>query len=164
MNYRYLKSTDADQLEDLIALVENNLPDERWWVPIRPIIREHFFDREWIRFIGCFDGERLVAAAGLFLHEEAFRTSAEAAGLDPAVVAEVGRCMVRPSRRGENLMLSMSGQLKDSARAHGREWLIAAVHPDNVAGRRSLERLGMEEKAEVVEAGIYPRAIYAMPL
>ena len=109
MNYRYLKSADADQLEDLIALVENNLPDERWWVPIRPIILEHFFDREWINFIGCFDGERLVAAAGLFLHEEAFRMSAEAAGLDPAVVAEVGRCMVRPSRRGENLMLSMSG-------------------------------------------------------
>ena len=164
MDYRYLNSTDADQLEELIALVEANLPDEKWWVPIRPVIREHFFDKEWIRFIGCFDGDRLVAAAGLFLHEEAFRGSAEAAGLDPSTVAEVGRCMVRASRRGENLMLSMNQQLKDRARAQGREWLIAAVHPDNVAGRMSLERLGMEEKGEVVEQGVYPRVIYAMPL
>ena len=164
MDYRYLKSTDADQLEDLIALVESNLPDEKWWVPIRPVIREHFFDREWIRFIGFFDGDRLVAAGGLFLHEEAFRASAEAAGLDPALVAEVGRCMVRPSRRGENLMLSMNQQLKDCARAQGKEWLIAAVHPDNLAGRRSLDRLGMEERGQVVEEGGYPRAIYVMPL
>jgi len=164
MDVRYLNSSDEAELEGLIALVESNLPNEKWWVPIRPVIREHFFDKEWIRWLGCFDGDRLVAAAGLFLNEEAFRVSAEAAGLDCSVVAEVGRCMVRPSRRGENLMLSMNEQLKDYARAHGKEWLIAAVHPDNLAGCRSLRRLGMEEKGEAVEQGTYPRLVYAMPL
>ena len=164
MDFRYLNSSDEEQLEDLISLVEANLPNEKWWVPIRPVIREHFFDPKWIRFIGCFDGDRLVAVGGLFLNEEAFRTSAEAAGLDPSVVAEVGRCMVRPTRRGGNLMLSVSQQLRDCARVHGKEWLIAAVHPDNAAGRKSLERLGMEEKGEVVEPGGYPRVVYAMPL
>ena len=164
MEVRYLNESDKEQLEDLIELVESKLPDPTWWPPIRPEVREHFFDRDWMRFIGTFDGERLVAVAGLFIEPSTFKASAEAADLDPADVAEIGRCMVRPSRRGSNLMLSMSKQLTDYARAIGREWIIAAVHPDNAAGCRSLEQLGMEEKGEILQDGTYPRTIFAMTI
>ena len=164
MDYRYLHESDREQLEDLIGLVESKLPDSTWWPPIKPEVSEHFFDKNWIRFIGCFDGERLIAAAGLFLEPSTFASSAEAAGLDPASVAEIGRCMVRPSKRGSNLMIGMSKQLTDYARAVGREWIIAAVHPDNTAGCRSLEQLGMTEKGHVVQDGTYPRTIYAIEI
>ena len=164
MEVRYLNESDKDQLEGLIELVESKLPDPSWWPPIKPEVREHFFDRDWMRFIGSFDEGRLVAVAGLFLEPSTFSASAEAAGLNPTDVAEIGRCMVRPSKRGSNLMLSMSKQLADYARATGKEWVIAAVHPDNVAGCRSLEQLGMEEKGSVLQDGTYPRTIYAMEI
>ena len=164
MDFRYLKESDQDQLEDLIAYVEANLPDEMWWPPIRDEVRSHFFDHSWTRIIGCFDNDALVAAACLFLEPFVFTASAEAAGLAPAVVAEIGRCMVRPSKRGANLMLSMSKQLLDCAYLHGQEWVIAAVHPDNAAGCRSLERLGMSERARIVQSDVYPRIIYGMQI
>ena len=89
---------------------------------------------------------------------------AEAIGLNPAKTAEIGRCMVRPSRRGSNLMLAMSKRLVDCAVMHERDWIIAAVHPDNISGCTSLERLGMEEKGQILQDGIYHRSIYAMHL
>lgn len=164
MDYRYLKETDRDQLEELISLVESKLPDATWWPPIKPEVSERFFDKSWMRFIGCFDGDRLIAAAGLFLEPSTFESSAEAIGLNPTKVAEIGRCMVRPSKRGANLMIGLSKQLIDYARASGKEWIIAAVHPDNVAGCHSLEQLGMEAKGSVLQDGTYPRAIYAVAI
>ena len=70
--------------------------------------------------------------------------------------------VVSCTRRGKNLMFSMSKQLIDRALMMDRSWIIAAVHPDNVAGRKSLERLGMAEKGFILQDDIYPRCIYAM--
>ena len=53
-------------------------------------------------------------------------------------------------------------QLVDRAVMMDKTWIIAAVHPDNVAGRKSLEQLGMTEKGFILQDDIYPRCIYAM--
>ena len=164
MHFRYLNESDKEQLESLIESVERKLPDEAWWPPIRDEVRNHFFDRDWTRIIGCFDGDELVAGAMLFLEPYTYDIFAEAIGLDPGSVAEIGRCMVRSSQRGSNLMLSMTRQLVDRAYSKEREWIIAEVHPDNLAGRKSLERLGMRETGQIVQDGVYPRIIYAMQI
>ena len=162
MSFRYLDENDRDELEGLFEFVESNSTHKDWWPPIRQEVRDHFFDFDWMRFVGNFEEERLVAVAGLFLHPFVFDHEAEAVGLDPAEVAEIGRCVVHPSCRGKNLMFSMSKQLVDRALMMDKTWIIAAVHPDNVAGRKSLEQLGMTEKGFIVQDDIYPRCIYAM--
>ena len=162
MSFRYLDDNDRDELEGLFEFVESNATHKDWWPPIRQEVRDHFFDFEWMRFVGNFEDEHLVAVAGLFLHPFVHGHEAEAAGLDPADVAEIGRCVVHPSCRGKNLMFSMSKQLVDRALMMDKTWIIAAVHPDNVAGRKSLEQLGMTEKGFILQDDIYPRCIYAM--
>ena len=162
MDFRDLDNKDRSELEGLFEFVESNSTHKDWWPPIRQEVRDHFFDLDWMRFVGSFDGERLVAVAGLFLHPFVYGHEAEAIGLDPADVAEIGRCVVHPSCRGKSLMFSMSKQLVSRAVMMDRTWIIAAVHPDNIAGRKSLEQLGMAERGFILQDDIYPRMIYAM--
>ena len=72
MSFRYLDENDRDELEGLFEFVESNAIHMDWWPPIRQEVRDHFFDFEWMRFVGNFEEERLVAVAGLFLHPFVF--------------------------------------------------------------------------------------------
>lgn len=150
-------------LDDLIETVEVALPDSAWWLPIKQEARDNFLNPSWTRFIGVEDEFGLVAASGLFLDSFEYGESAKLLGLEEAVTAEIGRCMVAPSQRGKNLMFEMNSRLITLARELGRTHLIATAHPDNIASCRSLQKLGMEKRAETIKSG-YPRNVFYMEI
>lgn len=93
---RPLSEGDRPALEELLRVIEAALPVREWWLPVRDIAREHFFDPSWTRFYGVFDGERLVGASALFLNEFEYGDSAGCIGVPSEGTGEIGRCMVHP--------------------------------------------------------------------
>lgn len=164
--YRQLNKSDIAQLEELIAIIENGLPDKAWWVPIDDVARQHFFDEDWTYFIGAFDGDKLAGACGLFLNPHEFEEEAEKLNLDisKTKIAEIGRCMVNPEYRGNNLMCEINSRLRDVARDKGIDTVLAVAHPENTFSNNSFKKLGAIFQLETVVYNTYSRNIYTIPL
>lgn len=163
--YRQLKKSDMEQLNKLIDNIEGNLPVKEWWIPIDDIAREHFFDEEWTYWIGAFSGETLAGACGLFMNEHEFSEEIMNMGIDSTKtnVAEIGRCMVNPDFRGNNLMCEINSRLKEVAKSKGIETIIAVAHPDNIYSNNSFAKLGASLVCEAVVYNKYPRKLYTIP-
>ena len=72
--------------------------------------------------------------------------------------------MVLPEYRGQNLMLQLNRKLVSYARDKGYEYLVATVHPDNVASRTSAETLGFKLHSRFMRKGRFLRNLYVMKL
>ena len=158
---------NANKLKALIENTESSLSDELFWLPIKQQAEANFFNDEWTYFVGVFDRDDLVAAAALFFNEFEFgdtlRTIGEGKGRY-SLYAEIGRCMVKPAYRGENLMCTMIDVLVKEARARDKKYLIATAHPQNIASRKSLEKKKKKKIGETVKSGKFPRCIYLLEL
>ena len=164
MEFRYLTVNDSAQLDRLIGVIESSIPDKSWWLPIQTLAKDHFFDPEWTVIYGAFEDGMLVASSSLFLTDNEFGEAAAAIGLDLAHVAEIGRCMVDPSYRGQNLMLRLNGTLVEHARKSGIHNIVATAHPSNVPSCTSLLSLGLHVAGKIVKYETYERNIFLLSL
>lgn len=165
------KLTEADKLclYALIDTIEENLPDKNFWLPMKETARAHFFDPKWTEFYGAFDGERLAGAAALFYDKYEFGESLEhlyeiGVDLSDRHVAELGRAMVHPDYRGNNLLLEINTQLLDRARERGVDTLIATVYPENMPSQMSLKKLGMFKRTTYRKSDGFVRDILTLDL
>ena len=78
--------------------------------------------------------------------------------------AELGGSMVLPDYRGQNLMYDVNKKLLEVAKENGIEYLVATVHPENIASNRSVLKLGMQKTATIVRTGGYLRNVYFLEL
>lgn len=180
MEFRILDEKDRSQLEELVNIIEANLPDKKWWLPISEESRRDFFNKEKTYFIGAFDGEKLAAACGLFLDEneyyeeieaikkacgeETFSITASDSYRVITDVAEIGRCMVKPEYRGQGLMYRINMKLVELAKEMGMEYIVATAHPDNLPSNGSFIKMNMENKCTKMLWGGYLRNVYMMKL
>jgi RimJ/RimL family protein N-acetyltransferase len=155
---RILNKDDSNSLDNLINAVVADMEDEEWWKPISKKARNMFLDGESAIMIGAFnENNELVAASGLFFFE--MLTDTSMCMLNRGL-AEIGRCMVLPEYRGDNLMLKLNSELVELAKKLGKMRLVATAHPDNVASCRSLEQLGFTKKCLVKKWKHYSRNYY----
>lgn len=164
MEMKQLTVRDAAALDALIAVIEETLPNEAFWLPLDKVAHDHFFDPAWTEFWGMFDGDRLVAASALFFNEYEYGDTLALLGGALTGVAEIGRCMVHPDYRGNGLMYRLNCHLAEVARDRGYACLLATVHPDNLPSRRTFEKMGFENKLSCIKHGTYPREVYLLPL
>jgi RimJ/RimL family protein N-acetyltransferase len=155
---RILNKDDSNSLDNLINAVVADMEDEEWWKPISKKARNMFLDGESAILIGAFnENNELVAASGLFFFE--MLTDTSVCMLNRGI-AEIGRCMVLPEYRGDNLMLKLNRELVELAKKLGKMRLVATAHPDNVASCHSLEQLGFTKKCLVKKWKHYSRDYY----
>jgi RimJ/RimL family protein N-acetyltransferase len=152
-----LTESDAASLDGLIDTIEGNLEHKEWWFPVTKKARGMFFDGKSAVLVGAFDEGKLVAAAGLFFFEVLSETNVSTLNEE---LAEIGRCMVLPEYRGDNLMLKLNRELVAKARELGKKSLVATAHPDNIPSCRSLETLGFTKKCLVKKWNNYSRNYY----
>jgi len=162
MEFRFLTINDSAQLDRLIDTIESSIPDKTWWLPIQKLAKDHFFDPEWTVIYGAFDDGVLVASSALFFTENEFGETADMIGLDHEHVGEIGRCMVDPSYRGQNLMLKLNEFLVDHARKSGIHDIVATAHPSNVPSCTSLHNLGMRVVGKIVKYETFQRNIFLL--
>lgn len=159
---RKLEKRDKEQLENLIDEITNNLENEYFWLTINDESRSHFFDESWTYFLGMFDGDKLIATAGLFLNENEYLESQSLLKLEKYKVAEIGRAMVSPEYRGRGMMKIITEELVSEAEHRGIEYLLATAHPSNMPSIKSLESIGMKKEAYFVKNEFFERNIYLM--
>ena len=160
------KLTEDDKTDyfELIKVIEEQLDNKLYWLPISAASKDHFFDDEWTTILGLYEDKKLIAASSLFYNSNEYGESASFLGLGPSAgkIAEIGRCMVLPDHRGGDYMLLLNERLLGIAKKMHIDTLIATAHPDNRGSCRSLEKLGMKKEGFVIKNGSYPRNIYAM--
>lgn len=169
MTVRKLNENDKSALYGLIDIIEENLPDENFWLPMKETARSHFFDPAWTEFYGLFDEEKLVGAAALFYNEYEFGESLEhlsSVGFDlyGKTVAELGRAMVHPNYRGNNLLFEINAHLLKRAREKNIDLLIATVYPENMPSQKSLKKLGMVKQTTYRKSDGFVRDILTLEL
>jgi RimJ/RimL family protein N-acetyltransferase len=155
---RILNEGDSDALDNLTNVVVASIEHDDWWKPINKKMRSMCLDGKSAIMIGAFnERNELVAACGLFFFEMLSDTNVSTLSSE---LAEIGRCMVMPDYRGDNLMLKINKELVAEAGKLGKTRLVATSHPDNKASCRSLEQLGFIKKCRVKKWGNYVRNYY----
>ena len=164
MEFRKLTIDDKSNVDNLIDTIEENLEQKDFWLPINTISREHFFDDTWTEFYGVFDNSKLVAASALFYNDHEFKESAASLCMENAVIAEIGRCMVYPAFRGNNLLYKINLELLKIAASKNIEYILATIHPNNLPSQRSFQRLGLKKRHTYTKSNGYVRDIYMIEL
>lgn len=164
MEIRKLEKSDSQKLEDLIKNVEDNLEDETFWLPITDKSREHFFEESWTYFLGAFDGDELIGAAGLFFNEHEFGESCKALGIKNDNIAQYGRAMIRSDYRNKGIMKQILGNLLEHAKKIGIKKIVATVHPKNIPSQKVLTNFKFDNKLKVVKNNRYERYIFLLEL
>lgn len=162
MKTRHLTTSDRKIFDEFNGVILDALKNKEWFIPFDkddPVLEEsHDY------FIGYFDGDKLAAISALIFDEHFLGELREITGLGGKKIAEVGGSMVLPEYRGQNLMLQLNRKLVSYARDEGYEYLVATVHPDNVASRTSAETLGFKLHSRFMRKGRFLRNLYVMKL
>lgn len=164
MIFRKLTKNDANQLFSLIDKVENALTDKNFWLPLNDTAKDHFFDPDWTEFFGFFENEVLISAVALFYNEHEFGESADYLGISKKGLAEVGRAMVRPDKRGQGLLLQMLELLKEEARKRNIKTLLATVYPQNLPSKKSFLKSGFTLEDTYTKSSGFERSIFLYSL
>jgi RimJ/RimL family protein N-acetyltransferase len=155
---RILTQADGALLDGLIDTIVEGIEHKEWWMPITKKSKSMFLDGKSAVIVGAFNEKNeLVAASGLFFFEVLSETNVSTLSSE---LAEIGRAMVLPEYRGDNLMLKLNRLLVDEARKLGKTRLVATSHPDNKASCHSLEKLGFTRKCLVRKWSNYSRYYY----
>lgn len=161
---RKLTSKDSKELETLISIIESNLERKEFWLPINDIARSHFFYDDWTEFYGVFDEDILVGAAALFYNEHEFGESLKELGEDLYPLAEMGRAMINPEYRGNNLIQLINNKLIDVAKSKNIKYILATIHPENIPSKKSFMKIGGEYKTTYKKSNGYVRDIFILTL
>ena len=162
--FRQIKENDAAAFLSLIDAIEKALPDKAWWLPINPTVKEHFFDESWCYLLGAYDGERLIGASCLFFNETEYGETARLCGLPLNDTAEIGRCMVLPEYRGNNLLFLLNQELLSVAKKRSIRHIIITIHPQNIPSLSSFRKLGARYRDTIVKYDRFPREVYTMDI
>ncbi len=164
MEIRKLLRSDENELNNLISVIEENLQNKDFWLPLKPTAKEHFFDDKWTEFYGMFDGTDLIGAVALFYNEYEYGESLQYLNSGFTNVAEIGRAMVHPKYRGNNILFHLNKTLLEVAKAKHIKNLIATIHPKNIPSKKSFLKLGMKKQCTYIKSNGYLRDIYLLTL
>ncbi len=159
MTIRRLNTNDQMDLKQLTFDIEMSLSNDKFWLPISDVSREHFFDLNWTIFWGAYDGERLIGAAGLFLNENEYGESQKYIRCENEKVAEIGRLMCHPDYRGQGVAAHLVNEVLKTASRMDLDILLATVHPQNKPSQKVLMEAGFVKEGHIVKSKNYERDI-----
>lgn len=140
-----LEKKDENKLLNLINIVEKNLKEKDWWLPISDIEKRIYFKKNKILFLGAFDNEKLVGAIALFVDKNEYGTAFQyLSDKKNKNIAKIGRAMVLPEYRRKNIMNLMTQKALDKAKAFNFNSVFAIAHPENVASVSYLQKIGFK--------------------
>ncbi len=158
-----LDKSYKQQVLKLYDDVINNLENELWFLPRTQNEVDSFFDKNHCCMVGIEEGQ-IVASSVLHLDNKIFNDVLTVLDIENKNVAELGRCVVAPSFRGNNLMFKLNKKLLELAKSLGIKKIVATAHPDNIAINKSLIKLGMKNVKTMLRDNNYLRNVYLLEL
>ena len=146
-------------------VIRETITNSSWFMPISIDHLENIFDANSTLVVYGAEVDGKIACVSAYdTDKEEWCELTRALGIESDKVAEIGCSMTLPEYRGKNLMHKVNLELVKDAKQKGFEYLVATAHPDNVASNKSLAKLGMECKAQIVRANKYLRNVYMIKL
>ncbi len=145
--YRKLEKTDAQSFVDLLNDMYGVLPNKEWFLPISTnlndvqalLVNPRFY------ILGAFLGHKLVGvSASDYQPNKTVNSVVIPKKFDLTAVVGLAFNIVHTSARGVGLMYKMCTKNIDRNVAEGYKTVVATVHPDNLASKKTLLKLGFE--------------------
>ncbi len=142
--FKEIEKKDEKQLLNLISTVLNNLEKEDYFIPYEKWELDSMFDKTYAPLYGAYDNEKLVAMTQLYIREDFLKEYIDILGLNGNKVCELGGNLVLPEYRGKGLITELMRIQSDLAKQMGFDYIISMAHPENIASKKSLEKVGLE--------------------
>ena len=158
---RFLTENNKKQYFSVLEIVEQNLENKNFWLPVSDEERKTFFDQSKILQIGAFEGEKLVGALGLYIDESVFGSAFEHLEIkNKTGVAKVGRAMVLPEFRRKKILHLMMQTALEKAKSLNFNCVFAIAHPQNIASCSYLKKIGFKALKTFTTPNGYLRNLY----
>ncbi|MBR7110629.1 MAG: GNAT family N-acetyltransferase [Clostridia bacterium] len=161
---RLTKAHHKDFL-NINKVIRETITNSSWFMPISIDHLENTFDANSTLVVYGAEVDGKIACVSTYdTDKEECCELTRALGIESDKVAEIGYSMTLPEYRGQNLMQKVNLALIEIAKEQGIEYLVATAHPDNIASNKSLAKIGMECKTQIIRAGKYLRNVYMIKL
>ena len=161
---RLTKENHADFVH-INEVIRQNLDNPLWFMPFsKENLVNTFRDNSSLTVCGAVVDNKLACVSVFDKDESEWSELCDAVGIKSKKVAELGGSMTLPEYRGQGLMQKVNLALIEIAKEQGLEYLVATAHPDNIASNKSLAKIGMECKTQIIRANKYLRNVYLMKL
>jgi len=160
IKYKKILLEDKIQVENLIKQVTNNLVNKEFFIPIEEEEFLEFFDEKNCIVFGAFDNEKLVGIAKLDFLDKYLKELKDIINLNDYKVAELGRYLVLEEYRNNGIMFNLQNLLIKEANNLKFNYIIATVHPENIASNKVIIKSGMQLNKTVFLNNGYYRHIY----
>lgn len=158
--YKKIERKDEKQLRKLIKIVLDNLSNPDFFIPYAEWELEEIFNEEYAPLHGAYDGDKLVGMAQLYVKQDFLAEYKEVLGISNYKACELGGNLLLPEYRGKGIMLNLIKMQTKLAKEMGFDYIISMAHPDNIASKKNLEKVGLEFiKTETVN-GTFLRDVY----
>ena len=150
---------------DINKVICENLVNALWFMPFsEENLKNTFDENSSLTVYGAKVDGKLACVSVIDKDDNEWLELCDAIGIKSENVAEIGGSMTLPSYRGQGLMTMVNQKLIEVSKEMGLEYLVATAHPDNIASNKSLAKIGMECKTQIMRAGKYLRKVYMMKL
>lgn len=162
--FKEIEKKDEKQLMNLIKTVLDNLEKEEYFIPYEKWELESMFDKTYAPLYGAYDNEKLVAMTQLYIREDFLEEYINILDLKGNRVCELGGNLVLPEYRGKGLITELMKLQSNLAKEMKFDYIISMAHPDNIASKKSLEKIGLKYVKTTTVNGKYLRDIYMKKL
>ena len=161
ITYKKILNDDDLQVRKLIKLVLEELENKDFFIPISEQELTELYDNKICILYGAYDEEKLVALAKLDVAEKYDVIELkQCLNLQKYKVAELGRYLCLPEYRRKGIMKNLQKILIDEARKLNYDYLVATVHPENLASNKTILKDEFELKNTRMLSNGYFRNIY----
>ena len=123
-----------------------------------------FDEEKYAPLLGAFDGTKLVAMAQLYVSQEMMTEFKKDFSFEQFSICEIGGSFVLPEYRGRGIMTALQKMLLEIAYQRNFDYVIAMVHPENIASIKTLEKVGLKFYKSKTMASGFDRNIYMLKL
>lgn len=165
LKYRKVEPKDKKQLLLLIETVLSNLDDPTHFIPYENWELESMFDDvNYAPLYGCYDKDKLVGMAQLYVSQDMLKDFKQEFGLENYKVCELGGNLVLKEYRGNGITTNLQKMLFDLAKGLNFDYIISMAHPDNIASCKTLEKVGLEFVKTTTLSNGFKRNLYMKKL
>lgn len=111
-------------------------------------------------YIGCYDGDRLVGMAQLYVDQNMLKEFKEVLDIANDKVCELGGNLVLSEYRGRGITTVLQTILYYLAKELKFDYIMSMAHPDNKSSLRTLEKVGLKYVKQATVANGHLRDVY----
>jgi RimJ/RimL family protein N-acetyltransferase len=162
--FKKIPKEDEQKVRNLINIVIGGLERKEYFIPYEEWELNSLFDESYAPLHGCYDGDKLVGMAQLYISQEMLKEFKEVLGISEFRVCELGGNLVLPEYRGRGITSELHKIQYDLAKELGFDYIISMAHPDNVGSLKALQKIGLEYVKTTTVANGHLRDVYCKKL